>query len=65
MFWDRQSRVERTAAMREIQDTLRRHHRNPSSPDVHPRESFKVPAWSGIGGFSGVAIHGSVPSWEL
>jgi hypothetical protein len=65
MFWDRQSRAERIASMREIQDSLRRHHRNPSGPEVHPRESFKVPEWSGIGAFSGVSIHGAVPTWDL
>src|SRR5208337_1697021 len=37
MFWDRQSRPERVAALHEIQEVLRRHHRDSSSPEAHPK----------------------------
>jgi hypothetical protein len=52
MFWDRQSRNERIAALHEIQETLRRHHRNASGSEVHPKDSFPVPEWNGGGAFS-------------
>jgi hypothetical protein len=65
MFWDRQSRTERMAALREIQETLRRHHRNAPGPEAHPNDSFPVPEWSGAGAFPGAAIPGTAPSWDL
>ena len=65
MFWDRQSRTERMAALPEIQETLRRHHRNAPGPEAHPNDSFPVPEWSGAGAFPGAAIPGTAPSWDL
>lgn len=47
MFWDRQSRTERIAAVHEIQQVLRRHHLNGAGPGAHPNDSFTVPEWSG------------------
>jgi len=43
MFWDRQSRSDRLAALHEIQAILRRHHRSVAGPEAHPQESFTVP----------------------
>ncbi|HUX27625.1 MAG TPA: hypothetical protein VMV39_02510 [Terracidiphilus sp.] len=65
MFWDRQSRNEKTAALHEIQEALRRHHLKGSGPEVHPRESFPVPEWMGISAPAGVALPGAVPTWDL
>jgi len=65
MFWDRQSRTERLAAIHEIQETLRRHHREVSGPEAHPKESFPVPEWSGDGDFSGTAVRVTAPGWDL
>jgi hypothetical protein len=47
MFWDRQSRAERLAAVHEIQRVLRNHHRTSAAPAAHPSDSFMVPEWSG------------------
>lgn len=65
MFWDRQSHTERKVALREIQETLRRHHRNSAGPEAHPKEGFPVPDWSGDSVLSGSAAHGTVPTWDL
>jgi len=42
MFWDRQSHAERLAAIHEIQESLRRHHRNAQARGAS-EESFLVP----------------------
>jgi len=43
MFWERQSRAARIEALREIQRTLRSHHRTQPGPQAHPQEAFAVP----------------------
>jgi hypothetical protein len=65
MFWERQSRRERAAAIREIQDSLRQHHRDNRKRDAHPQNSFFVPErdCSSVG--SGAAVRGCAPSWAL
>jgi hypothetical protein len=65
MFWDRQSHAERIAAIHEIQETLRRHHRNAQGPEAHPKENFLVPEWSGSDSFAGTTSPGSAPTWDL
>jgi hypothetical protein len=47
MFWDRQSRSERVAAVHDIQQVLRHHHRISGGPGAHPNDGFMVPEWSG------------------
>ena len=64
MFWDRQSRNERFAALREIQDMLRRHHRVSPGPEAHPTASFPVPDWNGSSGLDEVAS-GTAPTWGI
>lgn len=56
MFWDRQSRSERISALHEIQETLRLHHRTTHGPEAHPKDSFRVPEWSGAKDSVGQAI---------
>jgi hypothetical protein len=65
IFWERQSRAERTEALREIQKTLRGHHRDQSGPAAHPRSGFVIPEWDKPVAFSGAAILGHAPSWAL
>jgi hypothetical protein len=65
MFWDRQSRTERVAAIHEIQEALRRHHRNGQSPDVHPEGGFLVPEWNGADPISGSAMPAHTPTLDL
>jgi hypothetical protein len=65
LFWERQSRTERAEALRDIQDTLRRHHRENLGPHVHPQTGFLVPEWNGPIAFSGAALLGNVPVWDL
>jgi hypothetical protein len=65
MFWDRQSRSERVIALHEIQETLRRHHRNSPGPDVHPSAGFPVPDWNGATEVANVASSGSEVTWGI
>jgi hypothetical protein len=65
MFWERQSRSERLAAMQEIQKALRNQHRDQAGPHVHPATGFLVPEWNGHVAFSGAAILGNAPTWAL
>jgi phage terminase large subunit GpA-like protein len=65
MFWERQSRAERIEAMKEIQNRLRRHHRNQRGMKAHPNGSFLVPEWNGSDTGTGAAIPGHAPSWAL
>jgi hypothetical protein len=51
--------------MKEIQNTLRRQHRNQKGKEAHPRGSFLVPERSGSNSGSGAAIQGHAPSWAL
>jgi hypothetical protein len=64
MFWDRQSRNERISAMHEIQETLRRHHRDTHGTEAHPENSFPVPEWNGVNAFSGATDSGAANAWE-
>jgi hypothetical protein len=65
MFWDRQSRPERVAALHEIQETLRRHHRTCSGPQVHPIASFPVPDWNGSAEFKRESSSGTASFWRI
>ena len=65
MFWERQSRKERIAALHEIQETLRRHHQVAAGPDAHPNGSFCVPEWDSAAVFSGAVLAGAAPDWDL
>ncbi len=65
MFWERQSRPERIEAMKEIQRSLRSHHRAHKGPEAHPNGGFLVPEWNGAVAASGAAILGHAPSWAL
>jgi hypothetical protein len=61
MFWDRQSRKERVAALHEIQETLRRHHRSTPGPEAHPAANFPVPDWNGLTELASAAHLGITP----
>jgi hypothetical protein len=65
MFWERQTRMERAEALREIDATLRKHHQTSAGAHVHPVKGFLVPAWDGPIAFSGAAILGNAPVWAL
>ncbi len=65
MFWDRQSRAERIAALHEIQMVLRRHHRNSTEPDAHPSVGFTVPEWRANPVLTGVAGPETLPALDL
>jgi hypothetical protein len=65
MFWERQSRAERTESAKEIQLTLRHQHRNGRNTEAHPNGGFLVPEWNGSVAASGAAILGNAPSWAL
>lgn len=65
MFWERQSRMERAEALREIQKVLLSHHRTSPGSQSHPTTGFLVPEWNGPIAFSGAAILGHAPTWAL
>ena len=65
MYWDRQSRSERFAALHEIQETLRRHHRDCRGPEAHPTTSFPVPDWDGATEMAGAVSSGTEPIWGI
>jgi hypothetical protein len=65
MFWDRQSRIERIAALHETQQVLRQHHRLTLSPEAHPGDSFPVPEWSGTNASVDMEDRSSPPTLDL
>ncbi len=65
MFWDRQSHSERIAALHEIQEMLRRQHRTTAGPEAHPKESFPFPEPNGPRTYTGTAVPGTAPTWDL
>ncbi len=65
LFWERQTRMERAEALREIEKTLRKHHRDQAGPQAHPEHGFLIPEWNGPIAYSGAAILGNAPSWAL
>lgn len=65
LFWERQSKLERTLALQEVAKTLRGHHSKIAGPEAHPERGFLVPEWNGPVDFSGAAILGNAPSWAL
>ncbi len=65
LFWERQTKMEKAAAMREVAKTLRGHHNLNDGPGAHPDRGFLVPEWNGPIAFSGAAILGNAPSWAL
>lgn len=65
LFWERQNKMERAEALREIAKALRSHHTEEAGPEAHPQHGFLVPAWNGPIAFSGAAILGNAPSWAL
>lgn len=65
LFWERQSQAERFEALHELQETLHRQHRSAPGREAHPRSGFLVPEWDGPIAFSGAAVLGNAPVWEL
>lgn len=65
LFWERQTRMERAQALKEVAKALRRHHDKLAGPEAHPQHGFVVPEWDGPVAFSGAAILGNAPSWAL
>lgn len=65
LFWERQTRMEKAAALKEVEKTLRSHHTRNDGPNAHPNRGFLVPEWDGPIAFSGAAVLGSAPSWAL
>jgi len=65
MFWDRQSRAERAAAILEIQAALRLHHRTASGPEAHPTAAFPVPDWNDASERKIAADSSPAPHWGI
>ena len=65
MFWERQTKAERSEALRQIDAALRHHHHAGPGPEAHPVKGFLVPEWHGAVAFSGAAILGNAPQWAL
>jgi hypothetical protein len=65
MFWERQSRSERTEILFEIQETMRRHHRTAPGSEAHPRDGFLAPQMINSLELAGAGVAGSAPAWDL
>ena len=65
LFWERQTRMEKTTALREVATKLRSHHMQLEGREAHPERGFLVPEWNGPIAYSGAAILGNAPSWAL
>jgi hypothetical protein len=65
LFWERQTKMEKATALREVAKILRGHHNRKAGPEAHPDRGFLVPEWDGPIAFSGAALLGSAPSWAL
>ena len=65
LFWERQTKGEKAAALRDVATTLRAHHNEKEGPEAHPDRGFLVPEWNGPIAYSGAAILGNAPSWAL
>jgi hypothetical protein len=65
LFWERQTKMEKATALREVAKILRSHHSRQDGPEAHPDRGFLVPEWNGPVAFSGAAILGNAPSWAL
>jgi hypothetical protein len=51
--------------LRDIQKVLLSHHRKSPGQQAHPQGGFLVPEWNGPIAFSGAAILGHAPTWDL
>ena len=65
LYWERQNKLERAQAHREIDKVLRSHHSRQAGAEAHPCRGFMVSDWAGPVTFSGAAILGHAPSWAL
>lgn len=65
MFWERQSRAQRTEALHDIRKTLRHQHRGHKGKEAHPNGGFLVPEGNGSAASSGTSVPGHPPSWDL
>ncbi|WP_263355550.1 hypothetical protein [Acidicapsa ligni] len=65
LFWERQTRMEKGEALRQVETTLRHHHHKGPGAQAHPVTGFLIPAWDGPIAFSGAALLGNAPAWAL
>jgi acyl-CoA reductase-like NAD-dependent aldehyde dehydrogenase len=65
LFWERQPRTERVAVLHEIQETMRRHHRNSSAAEAHPQGGFLVPDWGDSGELAAASLERRSQVMEL
>ena len=65
LFWERQTRMERAEALREVRKVLVNHHNATATAQAHPDRGFLVPEWNGPIAFSGAALLGMAPAWAL
>ena len=65
LYWERQSKTERTLAMKDVASALRKHHNTHAGPEAHPNCGFLVQSAIASLTFSGAANLGNAPSWAL
>ena len=65
IFWDRQTTTERAVVRAEIQELLRRQHRNTHACEAHLLYEFSVPEWQSPFQNETPVAMGDVPAWEL
>jgi hypothetical protein len=64
VYWEGQSRPERSAALLEVERTLRGHHRIQAGRKAHPAHGFLVQERK-YSAAHGPSILGNAPSWAL
>ena len=65
IFWDRQTMIERLVMRAEIQESLRRQHREAGGCEAHLLYEFAVPEWESSILDETPVVAGDVPIWEL
>lgn len=65
IFWDRQTAMERVVVRAEIQQMLRRQHREAAVCEAHLLQEFVVPEWQSTHPHEVAVVAGDVPVWEL
>ncbi len=65
IYWTRNSRPEREAIRRQVEEALAQQHHASPSRQVHPRTGFNVPEWPGLPSHFASALLREVSHWTV